>query len=131
MSWLPETILGKWLLLVGTIATFSGLQSIADTAVNRKVYTKAGASITPLSARLFGVWNILSAVIRVKCAYDLKNESVYQLTMFTFALALAHFSSEVFVYKTATLNSPGTISPFIVASSSFLAMAVQYHNYAL
>ena len=31
-------------------------------------------SVTPLSARLFGVWNILSAVIRVKCAYDMKNE---------------------------------------------------------
>jgi Erg28 like protein len=30
--------------------------------------------VTPLSARLFGVWNILSAVIRVKCAYELKNE---------------------------------------------------------
>lgn len=41
--------------------------------------------------------------------------SVYRLTMFSFALALAHFATEVLVFKTATFNAPGTLSPLIVA----------------
>jgi hypothetical protein len=40
---------------------------------------------------------------------------VYELCALTYVLALAHFSSEVFVYKTASIRAPGVISPLIVA----------------
>ena len=42
--------------------------------------------------------------------------------MWTFVIALAHFTSEVLVFKTAKL-SPGIISPLIVACQSYIQKA--------
>lgn len=62
--------------------------------------------------------------------------SVYRLTMFSFALALAHFATEVLVFKTATFNAPGTLSPLIVAceflkTASYVACLIcsLYHSF--
>lgn len=51
--------------------------------------------------------------------------SAYELCMWTFVIALAHFCSELFIYKTAKLG-PGSISPLIVACTflRFLAIAL-------
>ena len=43
--------------------------------------------------------------------------SAYELALWSFVIALVHFASETFVYKTAKLG-PGIISPFIVACKS-------------
>ncbi|GAC96165.1 hypothetical protein PHSY_003745 [Pseudozyma hubeiensis SY62] len=70
--------------------------------------------VTPLSARLFGVWNITSAIIRIYAAYNIHDKVAYELCMWSFVIALVHFVSETFVYKTTKLG-PGIISPLIVA----------------
>ncbi|KAL9934934.1 hypothetical protein V8E36_006010 [Tilletia maclaganii] len=130
-SWVPEGLLPKWLLLVSTMAIFNCVQNYVDYTFSRKVYARAPlsqAQVTPLSARTFGVWNFASALIRTYAAYNMSSRPVYELAMWSFVIALAHFSSEVAVFKTAKL-SPGIISPLIVASSSLAAMALQYKYY--
>lgn len=113
---IPPTLLGKWTLLVGTIALLNGAQNFVKPAFSRKVYTLAGGNATPLTARMFATWNITSAVVRIYAAYNLFNPQVYQLAMWTYAIALAHFVSEAAVWKTTNII-PGIISPLIVAST--------------
>ena len=40
--------------------------------------------------------------------------SVYDMAMWTYLLAFAHFMSEVLIFRTAKVSGP-TIAPFIVA----------------
>ncbi|KAN0062700.1 ergosterol biosynthesis protein [Thecaphora frezii] len=127
-SWIPEELLSKWLLLVSTLAILNCTQNYIDHNFSRKVYTKGGAQVTPLSARTFGVWNLASAMIRLYAAYDIHNKAAYEMCMGSFAIALLHFSSEVLVFKTAKLSA-GIISPLIVASTSFAAMWIKYADY--
>jgi hypothetical protein len=47
--------------------------------------------------------------------------SVYEMAFFTYAIAFAHFSSEVFIYRTASINA-GTIGPFIISSESLMTL---------
>lgn len=83
----------------------------------------AHRSVTPLSGRLFGVWNFASAVIRLYGAYNIHDKVAYELCMWSFVIALGHFISETFVYKTARLG-PGMISPLIVACKSLTTQSV-------
>ena len=48
--------------------------------------------------------------------------------MGTFVIALAHFVSEMLVFKTAAPTA-GAISPLVVASGSLIAMALQLRSY--
>ncbi|XP_008937626.1 PREDICTED: probable ergosterol biosynthetic protein 28, partial [Merops nubicus] len=106
-----------------------------------------------LQARTFGVWTLLSSVIRCLCAIDIRNRTphnacdlqctikhpaqflsqllhltsqgpnLYYITLFTFFLALVHFLSEVFIYHTAALTI-GVMAPLMVASFSILGMLI-------
>uniref|UniRef100_A0A8C5NPZ5 Ergosterol biosynthesis 28 homolog n=2 Tax=Passeriformes TaxID=9126 RepID=A0A8C5NPZ5_JUNHY len=80
-------------------------------------------AVNGLQARTFGVWTLLSSVIRCLCAIDIRNRTLYHITLFTFFLALAHFLSEVFVYHTAALTI-GVMAPLMVASFSILGMLI-------
>jgi len=42
---------------------------------------------------------------------------VYDLTIFTYFFAFAHFGSELLIFRTATFG-PGALSPVIVSSES-------------
>ncbi|KAK0543397.1 ergosterol biosynthesis protein [Tilletia horrida] len=130
-SWVPDGNLPKWLLFVSVLAIFNCVSNYLDYNFSRKVYARAPlsqAQVTPLSARTFGVWNFTSALIRTYCAYNMHSRPVYELCMWSYVIALAHFGSEVAVYKTAKMSA-GIISPFIVASVSLGAMVLQYKHY--
>lgn len=97
--------------------------------------------VTPIQARTFAVWTLMSAAVRIYAAYNIASkESVlarahsrscrnadcfgtrgsgrlYDLSLISYVLALGHFALEVIVFRTAGLG-PGVISPFIVASES-------------
>ncbi|SNX83079.1 related to ERG28 - involved in synthesis of ergosterol [Melanopsichium pennsylvanicum] len=127
-EWIPDGLLPRWLLVVATMAALNGASNILNPDASVKVYSSAGGQITPLSARLFGVWNFASAVIRYYAAYNIHDKVAYELCMWSFVIALAHFISETFVFKTAKMG-PGIISPLIVASSSLAAMYAHYRSY--
>ncbi|NWS17877.1 ERG28 protein, partial [Pachyramphus minor] len=53
----------------------------------------------------------------------LLSNSLYHITLFTFFLALAHFLSEVFIYRTAALTI-GVMAPLMVSSFSIMGMLI-------
>uniref|UniRef100_A0A8C3RKM7 Ergosterol biosynthetic protein 28 n=1 Tax=Chelydra serpentina TaxID=8475 RepID=A0A8C3RKM7_CHESE len=73
--------------------------------------------------RTFGIWTLLSSVIRCSCAIDIRNKTLYHISLLTFLIALGHFLSEVFVYGTAA-PTIGVLAPLMVASFSILGMLI-------
>uniref|UniRef100_A0A6I8PAR3 Ergosterol biosynthesis 28 homolog n=1 Tax=Ornithorhynchus anatinus TaxID=9258 RepID=A0A6I8PAR3_ORNAN len=80
-------------------------------------------AVNGLQARTFGIWTLLSSVIRCLCAIDIRNKTLYHITLWTFLLALGHFLSEVFVYGTAA-PTIGVLAPLMVASFSIMGMLI-------
>ncbi|KAK2149696.1 hypothetical protein LSH36_441g00021 [Paralvinella palmiformis] len=117
-----------WIGVVGmvafgnTLSCFRGHQILSD-----KLYTDAHGQVNALMARIFGVWTLLSAVIRIYCAYDIKNRAVYNLTYFSFVLAFIHFIAECFFYKTAPLTV-GVMMPLAVSALSLVWMSIGYFS---
>uniref|UniRef100_A0A8D1T7R2 Ergosterol biosynthesis 28 homolog n=1 Tax=Sus scrofa TaxID=9823 RepID=A0A8D1T7R2_PIG len=82
-----------------------------------------GHSVNGLQARTFGIWTLLSSMIRCLCAIDIHNKTLYLITLCTFFLALGHFLTELFVFGTAA-PTISVLAPLVVASSSILGMLV-------
>lgn len=116
-----------WIGLVGfialgnTVSCFTGHLFLSDL-----IYTESPSEATALAARLFGIWTLLSGLLRIGCASCIKDRAIYNLTFLSFVLALLHFLLEVFVYKTAVVTTYGVISPLIVSSVSIVWMAIGY-----
>lgn len=130
MDWLPAHVLPKWLLLVGVIAALNGVQNTLRPVFSHKVYaSREGVrQATPLAARLFGLWNVTSAMVRVYAAYHMSERGAYILCLGTFVIACYHFVSEMLFFGTLA-TAAGSISPILVASSSIVAMVSQYSYY--
>lgn len=96
-------------------------------------------TVTGLQARTFAVWTALSGVVRLYAAYNINQKMcvldlhfitrtsahamcfvmsrIYDLTLFTYLFAFAHFGSELLIFRTASFG-PGALSPVIVSSES-------------
>ncbi|GAB5573047.1 ergosterol biosynthetic protein 28 homolog isoform X6 [Prionailurus iriomotensis] len=117
-------VLRSWLVMVSIIAMGNTLQSFRDhTFLYEKLYTGKPDLVNGLQARTFGIWTLLSSVIRCLCAIDIHNKTLYHITLWTFLLALGHFLSELFVFGTAA-PTIGVLAPLMVASFSILGMLV-------
>ncbi|KAM7323476.1 hypothetical protein ACRRTK_017582 [Alexandromys fortis] len=108
-------VLRSWLVMVSIIAMGNTLQSFRDhTFLYEKLYTGKPNLVNGLQARTFGIWTLLSSVIRCLCAIDIHNKTLYHITLWTFFLALGHFLSELFVFGTAA-PTVGVLAPLMVA----------------
>mmetsp|Transcript_1720 Transcript_1720/g.3045 ORF Transcript_1720/g.3045 Transcript_1720/m.3045 type:complete len:92 (+) Transcript_1720:278-553(+) len=72
---------------------------------------------------MYGTWLLLSTMIRVLFSVDPYNASIYFATLFTYCVALFHFSLEIFLFKTVPLVPAGRM-PLFVASFSILILIV-------
>ncbi|KAH6909003.1 Erg28 like protein-domain-containing protein [Coprinopsis sp. MPI-PUGE-AT-0042] len=130
VAFLPQTPgwLAYWQLIVATAALFNSVQNLVTLKFTRRIYNRADQPITPLQARTFGIWTLTSAVVRLYAAYHITDKVVYDMAFFTYLIAFAHFSSELLIFKTASIN-PGVMSPVIVSTSSLIWMFLQYDYY--
>ena len=70
----------------------------------------------------------MSAIVRLYAAYHLRLAPVYQMALWTYVVALAHFASELLVYRTARPGPP-VFMPFVFACTGIVWMLVQYDFY--
>ncbi|KDQ24655.1 hypothetical protein PLEOSDRAFT_161310 [Pleurotus ostreatus PC15] len=130
-EYLPQSpgLLPKWQLFVAATAVFNAVQNFATLSLTRRVYNRVPpANVTALQARTFAVWTLTSAVVRGYAAYHLQEKIVYEMAFLTYVIALAHFGSEHFIYRTTKIPG-GVLGPFIVASTSLIWMYKQYDFY--
>ncbi|XP_053553109.1 ergosterol biosynthetic protein 28 homolog isoform X1 [Bombina bombina] len=119
-------VLRSWLMMVSIIAAGNTLQSFRDHSfLSDKLYTGRPSQVNGLQARTFGIWTLLSSVIRCVCAIDIHNKTLYHITLWTFVLALGHFLSEVCIYHTAEMTI-GVMAPLMVSSFSILGMLIGF-----
>ncbi|KAK6957227.1 hypothetical protein Daesc_000009 [Daldinia eschscholtzii] len=88
---------------------------------------RAQDQVTPLAARLFGTYTIVSAIVRLYASYNLHLAPVYQITIWTYVVALVHFGSEFAIYKTAHMGP--IASTFFFATVGIVWMISQYNFY--
>ncbi len=67
---------------------------------------KARDQVTPLAARLFGAWTLMTGLVRIYAAYDVSSPALYQLSLITHIVAASHFTSELLVFGTLRLTGP-------------------------
>lgn len=89
---------------------------------------KAKDQITPLAARLMGMYTLLAGVIRIYASYRIDDPGFYQLCILTHVVAALHFTSELLVYKTLKFTGPQAF-PFAAAYGGTLWMVLQWAHY--
>lgn len=112
--------------LAPTQRVYSG-PSTAPTGIPKSAM-KETSPVTPLSARTFGTWTAITAVVRLYAAYHIQVPVMYELALWTFGVAWAHFMSEWLVFKTTKMAS-GLAGPVIVSTTSLIWMWLQWDYY--
>ncbi|KAI3320805.1 ergosterol biosynthesis protein-like protein Erg28 [Xylariaceae sp. AK1471] len=80
-----------------------------------------------LLARVYGVKNFYTSLVRFYAAYNISNPQVYDLAILTFVGTLFLYSGEVFVYKTSRVREMWFT--FVLAGSSLVWMVKQREWY--
>ncbi|TEB34651.1 Erg28-like protein [Coprinellus micaceus] len=129
LPYLPQSegYLAYWQLLVATTAVFNSLQNFITLDLTKRLYNRT-ATVTPLQARTFAAWTLVSAVVRFYAAYNINSKPIYDMALFTYLIAFGHFSSELLIFRSAKIL-PGVISPVIVSTTSLIWMFQQYEYY--
>ncbi|KAJ4370985.1 ergosterol biosynthesis protein [Didymella sp. IMI 355093] len=127
-SWIPpaEGLLPKWLLFVSLVSTLNSIQAYSTLAYTSRVYNPTPIDpparkpdhVTWLSSRTFGTWTFLTSVIRFYAAYHITEPAFYQLALWTYGVAFAHFASEWFVFGTTRWGKP-LAGPVLVSTGEF------------
>uniref|UniRef100_A0ACB8G4Z3 Ergosterol biosynthesis protein n=1 Tax=Sphaerodactylus townsendi TaxID=933632 RepID=A0ACB8G4Z3_9SAUR len=74
-------VLRSWLVMVSIIAMGNTVQSFRDHSfLSEKLYTGKPSLVNGLQARTFGIWTLLSSVIRCYCAIDIRNKTFNSIT---------------------------------------------------
>ncbi|PGH10982.1 hypothetical protein AJ79_05133 [Helicocarpus griseus UAMH5409] len=124
-SYLPqhEGLLPKWLFFVSIVSVLNSSQAYLNpTTYTAQLYNNAPANA--VQSRTFGTWTFLSSVIRAYAAFYVNEPHVYDLAMWTYGIAFAHFVSEWLVFGSARAKGR-FVSPLFVASGSLVWMATQ------
>lgn len=83
----------------------------------------SAGEVTDLSARLFGIWTLLSSVVRTYAAYNIASKDLYAVAFWSYAIALVYFCSEWLFYGTTMALF------FAVASTTVFWMVAQWTYY--
>ena len=89
---------------------------------------KAKDQVTPLAARLMGIYTSLAGIIRIYASSRPEDPALYQLAIWTHVVAGLHFTSETLVYKTIRFSGP-QIFPFLASYGGTAWMLLQWSHY--
>ncbi|GME72303.1 unnamed protein product [Ambrosiozyma monospora] len=128
--YLPQAqgYLPKWLFFIAVVSGFNTAQTYVDLNLTKKVYGGQPEQVTPLSARTFGTWTLISALIRLYTSYCINERNVYNICILSYCIALWHFGSEWLYYKTVKFDK-GLAGPLIVSTLSITWMLTQRDFY--
>jgi hypothetical protein len=112
-----KTFLRIWLISVAFLRVLSVILGYFYPAtLGESVFGRALSQVTPLTARTFGTWTLLSSVVTLMCALNIESGPLYRTTMASFVIAIVYFFLEVEIYRTVDVRS--AMTPFIIASKS-------------
>ncbi|KAI1382699.1 transmembrane domain-containing protein [Hypoxylon trugodes] len=100
---------------------------VPASSVSNPKEARTQDQVTPLAARLFGTYTVVSAIVRIYAAYNLHLAPIYHITIWTYVVALAHFGTEFAVFKTAYMGP--VASTFAFATAGIIWMTSQYSFY--
>jgi len=113
-----------WIFVVGLMALGNTVSCYVDHSfLKSRLYTGAPEKANDLAGRLFGLWTLMSALLRLSCAILITNRALFNLTLLSFVVAFVHFLSEAFIYNTAPITV-GVLAPLVVSGVSMLWMTV-------
>jgi len=119
----PRPYLSYWLMLVSGLSIFGSLQAFYHTyTLQTKQFSLKPEEVTPLAAKLFGVWTLVTSLVRWRCAFNLENKVLYSITLQTFFIAIGIYSWEFFVSKSIPIIP--FMGPGFVASTSIIWMTL-------
>ena len=135
---IPRRLLYRPLLTtpkVSLISVGNSIQCYSTLHFNQRIYNidptsankaseKPSSQVTALSARTFGTWTLLTAIVRLFAAYNLDHPAFYGLAFCTYLVAFMHFTLEWFVYGTTQWGAP-LGGPVIVSTSTIAWMILQ------
>ncbi|CAK4034845.1 related to ERG28 involved in synthesis of ergosterol [Lecanosticta acicola] len=147
-SYLPpaDGLLPKWLLFIAIVSIGNSIQCYVSLSGSRQVYSgisnttqstpstsnqvksTTNSPVNELSARTFGTWTALSSIIRLYTAYNIHDPILYQICLWTYGLAFAHFLGEWLVFGSARWGK-GLASPVIVSTVTGAWMLAQWSEY--
>lgn len=84
--------------------------------------------VTALSARTFGTWTAITSIVRLYAAYHINDPAVYELGLWTFGIAFAHFVAEWLIFGTARWGK-GLAGPIFVSTGTGAWMLTQWSHY--
>jgi len=123
MAQTSKNLLQGWLIIVA-VARIYGiyLMWFKPEFYRNSIYTLQPAEATDLHLRLSGIWTSVSLVLCLLCAFDLKSASIRLATLYSFIIAVVHFSSESFVFETAQFTNASSTLLFAVPSIIWLTV---------
>jgi hypothetical protein len=104
-----------------------------EDSIQKLVPAPAGSQegsdqVTPLAARLFATWTLLTSIVRLYAAYNLGNGAFYNVAIGTYAVAFGHFSSELFFFKSMSFGLP-QFFPFAFSTIALIWMPMVRSSY--
>lgn len=114
--------------LAGSREVYSGSSNTTQTTGSGDKKTSTTNPVNDLSARTFGTWTSLSSIVRLYTAYNINNPLMYQLCLWTYGIAFAHFVSEWLYFGSAKFGR-GLVSPLVVSTATAAWMLTQWGHY--
>jgi Erg28 like protein len=115
-------------LQLSSVSIGNSIQSYSTLVYTQRVYSVQPNQVTPLSARTFGTWTFVAAIVRLYAAYHINEPHMYQLAFAMFLGANFHFLSEWLYFKTAKWGT-GLSGPIIISTVSLVWMLAQWDYY--
>jgi len=113
---------------LATVSIGNSVQAYSTLSYTKRVYSGTPDQVTPLSARTFGTWTFVTAVVRLLAAYHINDPLAYKLAFIVFLGANLHFMSEWLIFKSAKWGA-GLSGPIIISSISLAWMWTQWDFY--